>query len=507
MITLKIDEVAQIIDDACDKNDEIILQQQIKKITDHVETLEDSEEKVRLYYFLSNAWSGLRQINHDQNKKNIWKLEQQEVFKEIYYLRKAISQKYFNESDINLKLDIYTNLANCFNHYGRTINALKYYDKALLLDKHFFMALANRAKCFETYAGLDYDYSHQDFFLRYAYFDYTKANKSLNSLLKIDFSDKLYYASLQDNIKLSIHNIENHLTKVWINKTINLNDYKLGEDENEKDYRKWVLENKLFLNPMNDIGNYTIAVHDPLNLPNLTTTVSFPKYITYFNQIKQEYISYRHLFFEGYRETTNFFYDKDTMITDDYDYNLYNINIEKIKFSFRGFYSLFDKIANFMNDYFELSLSDREVDFRRIWYKRINKQQILNPLFQQSENLGLRGLYLISKDLFFNNQDLESKEFIDVIEPEAQEINKIRNYLEHKFIMIKMFDINQSEEINERERPFYITQNELVNKTMKIAQLSREAIMYLSFAVHIEEEKKEHEGIIPRISLSDFNKK
>ena len=51
--------------------------------------------------------------------------------------------------------------------------------------------------------------------------------------------------------------------------------------------------------------------------------------------------------------------------------------------------------------------------------------------------MALRGLYLISKDLFFNNNDEQSKKFIEVLEPEAQAINDIRNHLEHKFISIK----------------------------------------------------------------------
>lgn len=55
---------------------------------------------------------------------------------------------------------------------------------------------------------------------------------------------------------------------------------------------------------MNDIGTNNIASHDPLNLPNLITDIhsGFPKYITYFNQIKQEYVAYRHLLHEGIME-------------------------------------------------------------------------------------------------------------------------------------------------------------------------------------------------------------
>ena len=75
--------------------------------------------------------------------------------------------------------------------------------------------------------------------------------------------------------------------------------------------------------------------------------VMFPK--TGVNQLKQEYISNRYLFYEGLTHVSKDFCDKDTSIIDDYNYNLHNIHIEKIKLSYRGFYSLFDKIAFFLN--------------------------------------------------------------------------------------------------------------------------------------------------------------
>jgi len=480
-----------MIDTACDSKDEIVLQKIIDDLQEYVEGVNGSGEKVRIYYFLANAWSGLKEIRHTQDDNNILSLEQKEVFKVIYYLRKAILETSFDGLDIVLRLSIYTNLANAFSHYGRTINALKYYEKALDLYPSFFMALVNKALCLETYTNLDYDYNHQYLILRNAYFDYKKANIAIDNFLQTTAFDAIYYQNIKNVNESNIQKIEEYLTKKWLNKKFDLNDYKLGRYKSEKIYRKWVLENRLFLNSMNDLGSYSIAAHDPLNLPNLfTKKLNFPKYIPYFNQMKQEYITYRYLLFEGLNEFTKKFYDKDVSITDDYDYNLYDINIEKIKIAFKSFYSLFDKIAYFMNEYFELGLGEREVDFRKVWYLKGNKQQ-LNPMFDKSQNLALRGLYLISKDLYFNNQDEESQEFRKVIEPEAQEINNIRNHLEHKFITIKILDIRQFGQFSDRERPFYITQDELINKTIKLAQLTREAMIYLSFSVHIEEKKKQ----------------
>ena len=276
-------------------------------------------------------------------------------------------------------------------------------------------------------------------------------------------------------------------------------NYKTNFSKNENNYRKWCLSNKLFLNSLNDLGNYNIATHDPLNLPNLITKIDegFPKTITNFNQIKQEFITFRHLLFEGLHEKTPKYYDKETSITDDYDYNLYDINIEKIKIAFRGFYSIFDKIAYFLNEYFNIEIQENQIDFRKIWF---NKERKINNKFNELNNLALRGLYLISKDLFFNNNDEQSKKFIEVLEPEAQAINDIRNHLEHKFISIKIVKSDLLDE-KERKRNFSITEDELKEKTIHLAQLAREAIIYLSFAIHNEEKKKTNKENTATINL------
>ena len=504
MISPQSVEFAEAIDKACDNNNKEELTQQMSYIHEYIQSLDDSQERAYLSYCLSNAWNGLRNINHEEDKSTIWKLEQKELFKEIYYLRKAILEEGFDKLDMNLKLSIYTNLGNVFSHYGRTINALKYYDQALKLNDSFFMALSNRAMCLEVYARLNYDHNHQSLFLKSAYFDYKQANIKIQNHLKQDAYDGEYYKGIQSTNELSTKKIENYLTRNWLDESIDLNSHALGESTNEIYYRKWVLDNTLFLNPMNDMGNFSIAAHDPLTLPNmLTRHFGIPKYISYFNQIKQEYISYRYLLFEGLKKPVDKFYNKETSIIDDFDCNLHDINIEKIKLAFRGFYSLFDKVANFMNEYFELGLNDKQVDFRRIWYSNTRNSHELNPIFNESENLALRGLYLISKDLYFNNKDEESKEFIAVLEPEAKKINEIRNHLEHKFIMIKILDVKNIDlSFEKEERCFYIVKKDLESKTIHLGKLVREAIINLSFAVHIEENKKELDGKYASIPLT-----
>lgn len=508
-ITLSnLNELGAIIDRACDISNIEELNTIIAIHSEFTDNLDDSIEKTYSYYLLGNAYNGIRKIEHEKNVAKIWRLEQEEVFKEIYYFRKAIQQKDFENLDLSLQLAIYVNFGNAFSHYGRTVNAIKYFDKAIALKfwhknvvnhPNYFMALINKGFALEYYSQLDYNSGHKEFFIKFAYKNFKEAVPIIDTYLKNNILDKDYYQNIKENIVSKIKWYEEQFSKKELENIDCFLNYKTNFSKNENNYRKWCLSNKLFLNSLNDLGNYNIATHDPLNLPNLITKIDegFPKTITNFNQIKQEFITFRHLLFEGLHEKTPKYYDKETSITDDYDYNLYDINIEKIKIAFRGFYSIFDKIAYFLNEYFNIEIQENQIDFRKIWF---NKERKINNKFNELNNLALRGLYLISKDLFFNNNDEQSKKFIEVLEPEAQAINDIRNHLEHKFISIKIVKSDLLDE-KERKRNFSITEDELKEKTIHLAQLAREAIIYLSFAIHNEEKKKTNKENTATINL------
>lgn len=498
MTLQQLSELGLIIDRASDLGDEQELLTIIGINAEYVETLYSTVEKATLYYFLANAWSGLRSIRHQENESCVWNYEQDEINNEIIYLRKAKKEKAFCELPVEYQCSIFTNLANIFSHTGRTVYAIRLYTQALSIEKNFFMARANRGLCYLSYLRLDYDESHKIFFAKLAYDDLTQASKILDLYLINDVEVE-YHSELKAQFNVEIQGIEANVKKDFLLTNLELDKFSIGELQEEQEFRQWGLSNCLFLSSMNDIGHHSIAAHDPLNLPNLFSDIDsgFPKYITYFNQMKQEYITYRHLFYEGIQEKTNKFYDFNAALTDDYDYNLYDINTEKIKLAFRGFYSIFDKIAYFLNEYFDLPHGER-VDFRTVW-KNSNNHKELNPKLNGLSNLALRGLYFINKDLF---APWDNKSFITVVEPEAVEINEIRNHLEHKFINIKILNVSEYDTLDSREKIKYITRDDLESKTLHLARLVREAMLCLSFAVHIEEKKKDRNGLYMPIQLN-----
>jgi tetratricopeptide (TPR) repeat protein len=216
MSIIDLNELGAIIDRACDNFDEQELNLIILTLKDYVKTLNDSQIKAYIYYLLSNAQGSIQNIKCNQQER-VWQYEQVELFNQIFYLRKSIKEKGFNSLELGLQISILTNLGNAFSNYGRTINALKYYNKALSLYPNYFMSLTNKAICLETYSRLLYDYSHCDLFLRQSYFDFNKANEEIISYLENHNHDYEYYNNIKNSNEIHIEKIENYLTKDWLN--------------------------------------------------------------------------------------------------------------------------------------------------------------------------------------------------------------------------------------------------------------------------------------------------
>lgn len=242
---------------------------------------------------------------------------------------------------------------------------------------------------------------------------------------------------------------------------------------------------------MNDFVHANIDSHDSLFLPTITAALDDPPlYHTIYNQLKQEYVTARFLLFEGSKEGKPHFSDKGNLQMDTLDYAVYSLNTEKIKIAFRLCYSLFDKIAYLLNDYLEVGLQPDEVNFRRVWYEKGNKKLAqLHPKLMDSQNLALRGLYWLSKDLTTKEED-----FASAILPESSQLVAIRNFIEHKSFMV--VDMGEKELVHDG-LTFKITRDDLIDKTLVLMRMARAAMMYVSFVIKIEEQKTAHENTVP----------
>lgn len=95
----------------------------------------------------------------------------------------------------------------------------------------------------------------------------------------------------------------------------------------------------------------------------------------------------RYLCFEGInRDAAIHYADKDVQLSlASYDYCKYSIRIEQIKAAYRILYSMLDKICFFMNDFWQLGLSQDKVNARRI----------CTDQFRVAQNVSIEGQYIL----------------------------------------------------------------------------------------------------------------
>ncbi|OBA05453.1 hypothetical protein A9D36_09610, partial [Bacillus subtilis] len=251
----------------------------------------------------------------------------------------------------------YTNYSNFLHQCGRIIRGIHHLRK--LVGKGFPMAIGNYAGFLIDYGDYDYDPGHKALLANEAY-------RLLSELLtnKVEF----IHQSAKDHFVFLKRKLESVFDIDFLENSMLLDEYNLGECDDEISYRKWCLENVLFLNQLNDVFATSAVSQDILHLPNIVTKIDEGTRIHgLFNQLKQEYVSARYMVFDGLYRTQTHFSDKEVHLVNTLDYPVYGLGVEKLKYAYRSLYSLFDRIAFLINDYFQLGIKDHDVSFRSIW--------------------------------------------------------------------------------------------------------------------------------------------
>ena len=475
-----LDYIGRLIDVSLDLRKREGIERAIKLSRELQERQLTAGQLATSHYFLANAWTNHRTLLRADSDRS-WEWEQEEIEKEIIHLRKALHEDGIKELPDERVCQILTNLGNVMNHVGRFVEAIEYWDKALAKLPSFPMAHGNRGLSLTSYAHALYDRGHAAILLRYAYIDLSKA---------------LFFPIHDDarkGFEKCLRKIESILLSEFLDKETDMDTFSLGASNQEIRYRQWCLRNRLFLNPLNDLGPYSISARDILSTPDIVVEIAEgPYYPGYFNQMKQEYVSARYIYYEGINADQPHFSDKDVLLYNTLDYPSYSLAVEKMKIAFRITYSLFDKIAYFLDHYFHLSIPEKRVSFRTFWYKSQEKKNGLRKDFQQRQNWPFRGLFWLSKDLYEDKPG-----FRESIEPEAKELNEIRNHLEHKYLKVHE-DLwsgppSKDDKISRAladTLAFSLYRHNFQEKTLRLMKIARAALLYLSLAIHSEEQRR-----------------
>lgn len=449
------------------------------KLIEKAKTIKENSltlaNKMQLNYDIATAYSDLRNVDHVDSY----------LEKEILHYRKVIMFYEENQGKVSddekfvlnyIAMRTYTNLGNALKATGRYVTSIDSFFNALSIEASFSMASLNLSRTLLDYSFIQTRKYEEQYYQHasYYYLEYTKkyAYNLENQEYLNDFN-KLFSIFHEDYIN-------NFLTK-----ELKLPDYFVDND-NEKRYRDYIGLFRLFLEPCAEILADPCFLVDSLVLP-FNAGEGKDEFIGLFNQLKAEYIHARYLWYTSEDNKQKYLFEKDIDLVDIKDTANYSYNDTLMRMSFRIIYSAFDRIGFFINEYFNVGLKGSNVSFKNIWKEELKGRNgevyftIPNPLTKQLDNVGLKALYWLQKDL------LDDKK-VCVTDPYSIIMFKMRNDMEHNVLRtVDNLAINKISKFTT-----FVTDGQIEHNVFRILKLFREALIYLVIAVNenLKKEKK-----------------
>lgn len=465
-------EVALTVDKYVQEKNFVELERYIDSLRNSLHKCEESM-KFALYYYIATGYS---ELSKEYGRKNV--LNQSKCFRELSFSYYRSSIAALRENQVvegeyvgPQRVMILTNYAMALFDCGRAIEAIRVLRTAIKSNPRFAMAQANYGGCLSFYAYLCNTKFDQNILYHHAILSIKKA---------LVLNDPNMYSEAREYFQKISNTYNEKDFNYRINNKINQREANLGRSKEERSYRVWCLQNHLFLTPLNDLLEIDYAfAEDSLTISQCTDTNTKepPKWFAMINQLKQEFVYLRYLYYESLKTRKSpHFADKRVFLTcADYNYANYSVRLEQLKHAFKNIFSIFDQVAFVVNLYWKLGLKDNEASA----YNVFKKNKRLDELTK--DNWGLQALYWSYREF--------CEKYNDSSKPYEADLKILRNALEHKFVKVVLLCQN-NEPLFQENNFYYIQETTLREYTLRLLELTREWIIELVYAINIEEKKK-----------------
>lgn len=433
----------------------------------------------------SNYWSTL----HEMNLNNSSEWNSKMLQKNLHILEETYAEFYGKVSPYIWNQICYHYSKGLMN-IGRTIEALDILKKMIESDDVFYqmkepeigwgLIMYSAQLTSETDRAYCIYHGHQ----KLKRFIETEKDPHLQSLYKKPFSQA---QKMNEQLQMKDVTFESKGTKFT------------GK---EKIYRKWCAENALFINGSNDIDVSTMIEKDAFfyhesSFPNETNRFRSKFFIDFLNSLSQEFITIRWLLFDTLnqpKDKMNF--AEDEFLREIQGPNVYSVRTDLLKTVYRMSYSIFDKIAYFLNHYLSLNVDNHKTNLNSIWFMNEDSKKPLKDIFKRKKNDPLKALYWLSRDIYGYDKINEKSSFV-------YKANYLRNMMEHSYLQITEIPesiLNHESGITLNLDSFKaaignfqshnLSIGELEEVTLEITKKTRNALLYLKYAIDIEESRK-----------------
>ncbi|MBX9597595.1 MAG: hypothetical protein K2X04_03350 [Burkholderiales bacterium] len=474
----KVLELAKKCDDVIITNDQDRINKQIVSCFEMIDSLSDKNEIGYIYYCIGNLYATLG--NHEIQALNSFRLA-----------KKNISTNRFDLYDLICQIE--TNEANQLAKMGRLIETISIYYQFITHVKPSEAKIVSLIHAINNLCELGHIINNKNvaqyyfvkaIILKRLLFD-IQTSPLIDTYQQQIINDFLIRHPLQEN-----NDVEDGISA--LQDTGSKDSFRKSEQQ----YRTWCLENILFLNHMNDLAFSYFDAKDTITFPdyqiNLASDCSSkPHFAIAFANIKREFCFARYLAYEGISKKYPKFEGKSLYLASDYYNSDYSGKTERLKTSFRLALGVLDKLINLLISYLKL-------DKEKIKKNRSCSKIEIKPEFFETyltnylhTNKYIKALYYVSCDLNngYNAPEAQTEKLI----AESKHLKKLRNDLEHNWVHVLEFILDDSK-CCDQDYANYIETEQLESDTIKVLKLVRSCIIYLVFAVQLEENNRQSDG-------------
>ncbi len=370
------------------------------------------------------------------------------------------------------------NLGNLYDETGRALEAIVEYGKATQRDAGFGMAYGNNALAIKKLAHIS---DYQTAYLIHAYQLFNEALAHEQSVM--DEGGQYAIDSFEQNrdeIKVAFEKVSK---EALLDTDLAHHPFdKSKTEQDEGSYAQFCLDNDLYLN---------LHIFDRHSMGSVGDNIS-PSFITgikdeaadqwvketfmRLNEIKESYITGRYILWLSQQKNDSLSnISQQSLFVNNLDYTAHNIYTGLLKSAYKEGFSALDKIANTLNHYLKLGNNEKKINYRNIWFTKLDEKKGFNPSVT-SQNYLLFGLYSALYAL-------------------GDGPDKTRNSLEHRYFKVST--------LGNEDAPTF---DEFTKQTIEAYYQLKCAIVYLLNFISSCEEKKRQEaidkgGIIPTMPV------
>ncbi len=416
------------------------------------------------YYFsIANGYHALYEL-YSITKQSLF--DEEEVIPNLRAARDYFWKAYKSgdKESSGITPNILINLGNCLSDCGRIVEAIHYYDKALLFDLKFHST------------GM---HSRSNALLKLQ-----QSTSSLNLTWQIvnGFKKSIELGNLNPILKKRAEDLIIFYEKQLLEANYSFEKAKGEIDEiNEEfshypNYTKFCLNESLILNEHSLYCKCSGSLKDNLSISASVITGDFvPKFEHIVNRLKSEFCFARAIYYNAVKDSSfmNDFNDNISFFELEENELLSN-RVEALRQSFKICYAILDKIAGGVSYLFELYELQESNLFENFWKKKPEVWKKIKVHFES--NYYLFALYNVACDLNGKGQG-EWKNFKDW-----------RNKLEHGFFSVRgnNTSTNLYGIISENNLIFSVSEKDFKEQTLRLLQLCRACIFYFTWCVRVE---------------------